>query len=643
MSYTEPNVYVSVTLPKVTPIVNTPLLRPLVVGPHYFVRNKAFVANVATTAAQTFAYPDLPDSTNVASTKLRVDNASAGYTPRYHVLDATGTEVEVTSHVTSGVSTFTFATALPVAGALYVSFRALSDAYTGTSLDMLNASNYADLRTIFGEEGLSLANPLGFAMLTLMDNSGLAVSGIAVGAPAATYTGAIADEISAYRDAEDFARVNDVYGIVALSGNPLVTQVWRNHVNYMKTDGLSERIQVAAPDLDQPVPVRGGDTFLVGYPITAGAGTPGLTVLNGGIDPAVTPSAVGSAVQLGGYAVVRIGSGLGSAVGTYVIFGFDPANDTQALVVDGKTYSIAYSRATGGTLYADLGESVIQPQTRRVKVGDAFRTSGTFNAVVAAAGVPGRSSVLALTVAAAEPFITSDDFVVTRVPSGRTDEVATYVQFSRGYADGRLVPCMPSWLSTTVAGQVIDVPSYFGAVQLLGELCQVGRKPAGESPGVNPFTNLSNPIAHTFKSVRYFTRAELNTIAEAGWTIFVNDSPGRPVRTQHTLTSDMSSVESGEAVLQVERDLLARIFRANFADKIRRYRINKQTIAALQLEAEAVAASLHTPGRRTYCFERVTLRSVVQHPTKLDRVVIEVSAKQLYPLNESEVNITIVV
>lgn len=640
MAYSEPNIYVSVTLPEVTPIVTTPLLRPLVVGPHYFVRNKAFVANVAVTAAQSFAYPGLPASVNAAGL-LRVDTATTGFSPRYYVVDALGSEVEVTTNVTPGVSSFAFATALPVAGALYVSYRALSDKYTGTGLDMLNAANLDDLIAIFGAEGLSLANPLGYGMLTLMDHAGIGVSGIAVGAPSGTYTGVIGDEVTAHRTAEDFARVQDVYGVAALSGNPLVLQVWRGHTKYMLTEGLSERIQVAAPNLDLPVAVRGGDEFLVGYPLTA-ASVASQTVLNGDVVP-TTPSAVGSVVRLGGFDVVRIGTGVGTSIGTFVIFGFNPASDTQALVVDGNTYSVAYSRSSGGTLYADLGDSVIQPQTRRLKASDAFKTGGNFEAVISAAGIPGRSGVIALTVAAAQAFLVSDDYVVTRVPTGRLEEVQTYVQFSRGYADSRLVPCMPSWLAVEIAGQILDVPSYFGAVQLLGELCLSGRRPAGESPGVNPFTNLRDPISHVFKSVRYFTRQELNLIAEAGWTVFINDGPGRPVRTRQTLTSDMSSVETGEAILQVERDLLARMFRSNFVDKLRRYRINKQTISALQLEAQAVAAELHTPGRPTYCFERVTLVSLVQHPTKRDRVVIQVTGKQLYPLNEGEVNVSIVI
>ena len=643
MPYSEPNIHVKVVIPAPSATVETPKLPPCFVGPHYFVRDRAFVANVAVTSGQTFSYPGLPNSTNAPASKLAVDVATTGYTPRFYLVNNEGVESEVTDVITASGASFTNDSAFPEAGTLYVSFRALNDKYTGNAAKLLYAATEQDLVQLFTQEGLSPANPLGFAMYMALQHAGLAVNGLAVGEPAGTYTGTIADEIVAHRSTEDEATKYDLFAIVPLSTDPLVMQVWRNHHSYMRREENSERMTFFAPNVGGPVVMRGGDSFTPGYPITATALSPGLDVLNGGSDPVAAESPVGSSVTLGGYTVVRVGEGTGSTVGAYVILGYVPEGADEALVVDGNTYAIDYDASAGGTLYVDLGESAIQPQSRRVNVGDAFKTSSDFNATVAAVGLGGLSSLLSLTVAAAEPYLDSEDYVFLRTPANRAEEVTAYQQMARAYQDEQLVLILPDWVGTQIAGEIVDVPAYYAAAQLAAEVCLVGNRPAGAAPGLIPFTNLRDPVTKSFKSTRYFTRAEMNDIAEAGWTVLHNPAIGQPLNTRHTLTSDASSTETREAILVAERLFLARFFRQNLQDKLRRYRINARTIGALQVETEAICQALHTPGRDTYSFQFVEVTKIYQHPTIKDRVVFSVRAEQLYPINEGEVNVEIVV
>jgi hypothetical protein len=632
-TYTRPDVFVTVEIPVASPIIETPKLIPCMVGEHYFVKIDEFVADIGGSESTTYPYASLPFSTNDPAKKLEVDILS-DFKPAFTVITDAGDTINVTSKITATNSGFTKAAGqtLP-AGSLYVTYRALSDAYAGTEAQLVTASSFEDLINLFGPDGLGPANPLGFAMYMQLIHTNLAVAGASITRPptqegVGQYSGVLADLPMAYKQTLDFLRVMDVFAIVPLTQNGFVMEMALAHASYMSGQGKSERRIFFAPNMTGPIAIRGGASFTPWYTITDSGGTRLSTETVG------KPN--GAIFQIGGFDILKVGAS------EHYIKGVAPSGSPVA--IDGSNFTVAAGPAT----IIDLGQSAVRPASTRIKLTDTFAAAitggGQTNLAVQIVGAGGHENFVKVANASAITFTGGAyKFLRTINPvTQRAELVAAYRQVARSYSNERLVLIMPDYVATTVRGELLDLPAYYAGVLLAGEVCKVGREPAGATPGAFPLTGLRDSVDNLFRSSRYFSEEEMDAIGGAGWTILVNTRPGATLTTRDTLTTDMSDIERGELILGVERDFLCRFFREEMRKDLRQFRIDAQSLEAMSIKLGAIASALTTAGSASRCFRSIDILSVIQDPEERTAIAVEVEATQLYPYKKGKVRVKIV-
>ncbi|MCS4157660.1 hypothetical protein [Salinibacter ruber] len=635
MSLAIPDVFVSVDIPEPTPTVTSPALTPCVIGEHYHVAQEEFVANVSPGDTGPWPYPGLPSSENDPSQKLSVDTTSR-FAPTFTLVAEDGTQQDVTSEMNVTASDFDIGGAFPFSGALYVSYRARHDKYAGTERELLTASSFEELTSLFSEAGIGPANPLGYAMYQSMEYSGLAAAGVAVTNPTdggqGQYSAQVQNVTGAYSEVLQFLETEDVYTVVPLTPNELVHSLVENHVNRMSnpTGGNQERLTVLAPRIDGEDVVRRGRGFTPWYPITDDTSTD--------LADSFSNKAAGDTIERGGYTIVK------TADGTYYVQGLVPSGSgtAETVTLGGTSYSVSFN----GLFLIGLEESAISPPTRALESDDRIEfqadDGSTVEATIQALPIPQHENVIEVDAGGANP-VDSRPWQAIRVidpATERTEFIDLHKAKARSIENERVVLVMPNFVGDMDAG--IDVPSHYAAAQLAAEFCRTGEEPAGAAPGVEPFFQLRDSTEQVFRSSGFFTPSELEEIVSAGWTILANDRDGEPVNTLRTVTTDASAVERMEAILVVERDYLSRFFRNELSEGLRDFRISGRTLDLLGLQASEIATTLSDPQSEHYRYQNVSVEDVRQSEENPDTVIYEVTARHLYPYNRGEVEATIV-
>lgn len=678
MPYTKPDVSVFIDLNAQSFDVPTPDLWPCYVGEHYHVIDDSFGGVSKANESQTFEYPFLPDSYNDSDKKLIVDTES-DFSPAVEmVLDQTGERVDITDWVSFSDTDFTVPiinetkNGVPYNGAIYVSYRALSDKYSGVNTDLLKAQSTEKLKELFGEAGVGPANPLGFAMFQGLQHANIGVSAVAVGSTPAgdgsgTYNGQNYDTMLAYQYAYDFLKGENVYAIVPLTQNDYVLDVTTSHVEYMSgPQGKNERHAFFSPELSDYWPVRRESEGVDAWFNVTGSTVTEQTVLNDGTDPASEETDIGHSFKVGDYQILRISAGDGSGVGTFLINGLTPQNLLDGdVTVNGETLTIEVtenldsddnnSSGDADIVYLDLGESLFRPANQRVRLSDVLQMEGydkhgyvqevgvaDINSLVKIASKDGDSTNFTGSTFI-DPFAVGDKRIAFLREKTGFEIVEGIRDFARSYQDNRLTLVGPDWFAASVDGDATDVKGFYAASQIAAEVCLVGRQQAGAVPGSNGMTGLRNSVEKVWKSSRYFNDQQLDTAAGGGFTWFVNDQKGAPVRTRHLLTTDMSSIEARETILSVERDFAARTFRRSFRPDIHRYRIDDSLIQKLNLKGNSIAETLTNPTSNSRCFRSITITNIAQDEIEPDTVNITFEMTHLYPLNNIVVTMSIVV
>jgi hypothetical protein len=636
MPYNLPDVFVNVDIPEPSPTITSPGLSPCVVGEHYFVAREQFVATVGPGATGPWDYKGLPDSTQ-SDSKLSVDVSSEYYSPKFYLITDGGDRRDITDRMSASASDFSLASGedFPESGSLFVSYRARHDKYAGTNVQLLTASSVSDLQNYFSEDGLTPANPLGYAMFQCLTHNQLETTGVAVTNPTSGGTGSYSDPISnelgAYQEALDFLRKQDVYMTVPLTMNSSVHSAFEAHVDYMSSpQGNQERRTIVVPEMNGETDVRQGQDFTPWYPISDDTSTD--------LADSLGTENEGSEITRDGYRIVKTGTD------TFYIRGYPASSNgsSETIQLEGTSYVVNFS----GMMLVELEDSAVRPASQRIESSDEFiwsdpagsEVTGTIQSVP----IPAHENIIEIDVGSASPVDGAPWSVRRSIDpvTERSKFVDAYKQKARSISNERVTLMTPHWVGDTQVEH--DVPAYFVAAQLAGEVCLTSEQPAGAAPGVDPYTSVRESTEHLFKSVRYFTDSELQEIAGSGWTILQNVRPGTALNTMHTVTTDASAIERMELILGVERDYLARFFRQEMSDDLREFRINERTINSLAIRADEIAASLSDSQSQHYRYRSVVVDTVRQDESTPDRIVFDVEAEHLYPYNEGKVNVSII-
>lgn len=175
---------------------------------------------------------------------------------------------------------------------------------------------------------------------------------------------------------------------------------------------------------------------------------------------------------------------------------------------------------------------------------------------------------------------------------------------------------------------LVPVPGYMLAPAIAGQI-------SGEDPE-QPLTNI--PIAG-IERVKYssdwFSDNQLNTMAEGGTYIMVQDQVTLPIYCRHQLTTDTTSVETREVSINKSVDFTAKFLRRNIKNLIGRNNITDQFIKTLKVIMTGIGVQLVRDG----VLADFNLLELKQDESQRDKVKVKISILAQYPSNYIEIDL----
>lgn len=510
---------------------------------------------------------------------------------------------------------------------VYVAYRALRQ----DLVEVDTVESTADIESKIGR--LDARNPLATGAFVALQNTTSVVQ----------FCGVLTNDLVGHTRVRDTISARpDIYAIVPLTADTSVLSMWN-----------SDCVGLAIPDENEGRPQRfravlGSGTLTTTKtliaPSTTGevvakTGTAPTAVtkivltgvaslITGGVIPGdilrVTVTSAAGTVALGDYPVASVTSATTLEVNTATPFASaGTCNITcQIFQADGVTSRIASAPLTGvitsagddlflilkdpsGTFIASglaAGDLIKIPSNPNATITDA----STFSSFVVAAvlsdqrleitnlgqdestaqnelphGVKRGGGALVGT--------TTINYKVVRTLS-KSQQVIELIALAQSFKSKRTVLVWPD--KVDVAGIVGGAaqPGYYLS-------CAVGGMTAG-LPSQQGFTNLGIAgISQIYDSNTYFTESQMTDLSNGGWYVFAQQTPSSLPYTIHQLTTDPSTLESGEFSVVKNFDFVSMFFVEILEDFLGQYNVTAELLTLIQ-------AALNTGG------ENLKLRSI---------------------------------
>lgn len=226
-----------------------------------------------------------------------------------------------------------------------------------------------------------------------------------------------------------------------------------------------------------------------------------------------------------------------------------------------------------------------------------------------------------LGVASAPNGLTAVSFYVSRnlTRSQQADAVAAQ---SESLASSRVMHIQPDSVGVNVGGVVRYLPGYYLCAALGGLVAGL--------PVQQGLTNIGlagiSDLAH---SNFYFTRAQMNAMAEVGTWLVVQESAGTIPYTRHSLTTDMTVLQYREIQQVKNFDFLSYYFYDKLKGFVGRYNITPDTLQILRTTLNASGKLLQAkilPKVGAPLLE-YTIKTLKQDEVNADNVVVELPVK----------------
>lgn len=403
----------------------------------------------------------------------------------------------------------------------------------------------------------------------------------------------------------------------------------------------------------------GGDQAASGSPITvlvdaAGGGgsfISGATAVAIGATLTVTVSSVHGDIAVASYTVAQVISATELVVSTSTPFAGAGA-PTISYTVSGSSAAGSSAPVTSRAFFNQLTDSTAAFITDGVIVGDLIQTlSG--ETVLASFPVVQINSNQTLTVsstASIELPSTSSGASPNSSFSYRVERNLTLAQqvtalsavvASPGGLDNSR--CTMVWPDEVLVAGVTNVltgnqdlqPSYYAA-------CAVGGMVAG-LPSQQGFTFLPlGGIQQVVHSTGYFSQAQLNTLSGNGWFVCVQDNPSTPVYCMREMTTDTTSLETGELMVVKNFDYVSIFFQGILKAFLGTYNVLPETIDALASAFNAGAQELqgNYVAKIGAPLSAATLSSIAPLAGTADRIEMYATVTLPIPLNDIGLHLT---
>jgi hypothetical protein len=251
------------------------------------------------------------------------------------------------------------------------------------------------------------------------------------------------------------------------------------------------------------------------------------------------------------------------------------------------SYTADLVNANGGNnSISILAGKYVLTSSNSTFISDNVTPGDTLN-VTAGTGAPspiGTMQVLEIisnqqVVVEASGVATGISFYITRTLS-KTQRAAAVAANSRVFGSNRLVHVQPDTVLVNVGGRNVVQPGYFLCCALAGLTAGF--------PSQQGFTNIAIAgITDIYNSNFTFTRAQLNTMAEAGTLLFVQETAGGLPYVRHELTTDMTVYEYRELMAVKNWDFLSYFYHDKLKGFIGKWNITPDTIGIIRQTIDA--------------------------------------------------------
>jgi len=319
------------------------------------------------------------------------------------------------------------------------------------------------------------------------------------------------------------------------------------------------------------------------------------------------------------------------------------ANTAMPLIQNIGIYTATSPNSNGGNNATTLvGSTYVLTASNATFIADGV-TAGdviTFTAATATPSQVGAHQVVQvisnqqLVVSTTAPA-TAISYYITRTMS-RTQTAVSVASVSSGFNTRRVVHVQPDIVGVSVNGVTKYLPGYY----LCSGLAGMG---AG-FPVQQGFTNIGIAgIVDLQHSNFYFSKAELNTMAEAGTLLFVQDTQGGIPYCRHELTTDMTTLNSREILMVKELDFLSYFYYDKLKSFIGSWNITRSSLNTLRqtiVAGSELLKSQNLPkiGAVLLGYTIVTLQ---QDTVNTDHVTCVVTVSIGTPMNYIDLTLTV--
>lgn len=554
---------------------------------------------------------------------------------------------------------------------VYVAYRSLRQDIA--ELDTVEST--ADILSKLGR--LDARNPLAAGAFVALQNTTSAVQVCAVVSDDLAGHTAIRDAISARPD---------VYAIIPMSADTSILAMWNSDCVGLalpdEDEGRPQRFRVVIGSGELPATktlitpkTTGEATAVTGTApsaITRVTLTGVASLITSGVIPGdilkVTVTSVAGTIALGNYTVASVASASILEVNTATPFASAGTVDITASITeaDGTTPRIASAALTGVVTAAgdDLFLVLKDPTgtfvSSGVAVGDLIQmpadpnttitSESTLTSYVVSAVLSDQRLQIAnngqdlSTVANELPHgvkrtggalvgTTTLNYQVVRTLT-KSQQVTELVAVAQSFNSKRTILAWPD--KVDVAGVVGGTmqPGYFLS-------CAIGGMTAG-LPSQQGFTNLGIAgISQIYNSNTYFTDSQLTDLSNGGWYVFAQQTPTSLPFTIHQLTTDPSTLESGEFSVVKNFDFVSMFFVDILEDFLGQYNVTPESLVLLQasLNAGGDLLKLRTIAKIGAPITSFAITDLGVSDVTGDRVVAYVAIGLPKPLNVIELHL----
>jgi hypothetical protein len=569
---------------------------------------------------------------------------------------------------------------LPVTGqgTKPVAYAIAYEAYRSLRQDLVDLDTIESEADILSKIGrIDARNPLAAGCFVALENTTSVVQ----------FVGVLSDDLPGHVTVRDHISARpDVYAIIPMTTDVSIFAMWNSDcVGLALPDnvrGRPQRFRVVIGNGTLPVNKTIIQPSTTGQSIQlAGSAPTALTkvvltgvadLVVGGVIPTdilrVTISSALGDIALGDYPIASVESATTIEVSTTTPFaGAGTLNITAAIMhADGTTVRIASAALTGvitsagDDLYLILKDPSGTFVASGVAAGDLIKIPVDPNAAITSTSVfttlvvnnvisdqrlqivnNGQDSPTVQNelphgvkrIGGALVGLTAVSYEIVRTLS-KSQQVTELVAVAQSFNSKRTILVWPDKCDVAGVTGGTKQPGYYLA-------CAVGGMTAG-LPSQQGFTNLGIAgVAQIYDANTYFTDTQLTDLSNGGWYVFAQQTTTSLPYTIHQLTTDPSTLESGEFSVVKNFDFVSLFFVDILEDFLGQYNVTVDTLT--QLHGALITGSqlllLRTVAKIGAPLTSFSITALDVSPTSADRVLVYCAIGLPKPLNVIELHL----